>query len=69
MTVNELIGLLAQKAIWNYEIRFVGFSDKYSAKVVSIVPKLTEDGRPLLEIFGEDKGIKWTKIKNLKEND
>lgn len=55
MTVNEFLGLLAQKEIWKYEIKFTGFSDKYSAKVVSIVPMLTKDGRPLLEIIGEEK--------------
>lgn len=55
MTVNGFIGLLAQKAIWNYETIFEGFSDKYTAEVVSIVPMLTEDGRPLLKIIGEDR--------------
>ena len=54
MTVNEFLGLLAQKSVWNYEIEFAGFSDKYKAKVLSIIPKLTEDNRPLLKIIGTE---------------
>lgn len=52
MTVNAFLGLLAQKSVWKYEIEFKGFTDKYKAKVTSIVPTLTEDGRPLLRIYG-----------------
>lgn len=61
MTVNAFLGLLAQKSVWKYETEFRGFTDKYKAKVTSIVPKLTEDGRPLLVIYGtEEKWIrKW----------
>ena len=54
-TVQELVGVLAQKAVWNYETKFVGFSDKYTAKVVSVVPMVKEDGKVLFEIIGEDK--------------
>ncbi len=53
MTVNAFLGILAQQKIWNYEIEYIGFSDKYKAKIISVVPTLTEDGRPLLKIYGE----------------
>lgn len=54
MTINAFLGLLAQKSVWKYETEFRGFTDKYKAKVTSIVPKLTEDGRPLLVIYGTE---------------
>lgn len=54
MTVNAFFGLLAQKSVWNYEIECKGFTDKYKAKVISIVPTLTENGRPLLIIYGTE---------------
>ena len=52
MTVNAFLGLLAQKSVWKYETEFKGFTDKYKAKVISVVPTLTDDGRPLLIIYG-----------------
>ena len=35
ITVNALIGLLAQQAIWKYELKFVGFSNKYKLAAVA----------------------------------
>lgn len=54
ITVNALIGLLAQQAIWKYELKFVGFSNKYTAIVQSITPQLTKDGKVLLEIYAKE---------------
>lgn len=54
ITVNALIGLLAQQAIWKYELKFIGFSNKYTAIVQSITPRLTADGKVLLEIYAKE---------------
>ena len=37
--------------IWTQIFRF---TDKEEAEIASIIPKVTEDGRPLLKIVGKD---------------
>lgn len=50
MKVKEFLNLLPTQAIWKYELKFSGFTDKEEAEIASIIPKVTEDGRPLLKI-------------------
>lgn len=54
MKVKEFLNLLPRQAIWKYELKFSGFTDKEEAEIASIIPKVTEDGRPLLKIGGKD---------------
>ena len=54
MKVKEFLNLLPTQAIWKYELKFSGFTDKGEAEIASIIPKVTEDGRPLLKIVGKD---------------
>ena len=46
--------LLPRQPIWKYELEFSGFTDKEEAEIASIIPKVVEDGRPLLKIVGKD---------------
>ena len=54
MKVKEFLNLLPTQAIWKYELKFSGFTDKEEAEIARIIPKVTEDGRPLLKIVGKD---------------
>lgn len=54
MKVKEFLNLLPRQAIWKYELKFSGFTDKEEAEIASIIPKVVEDGRPLLKIVGKD---------------
>ncbi len=53
MKVKEFLNLLPRQAIWKYELKFSGFTDKEEAEIASIIPKVTEDGRPLLKLLGK----------------
>lgn len=54
MKVKEFLNLLPRQAILKYGIEISGFTDKEEAEIASIIPKVTEDGRPLLKIVGKD---------------
>ena len=54
MKVKEFLNLLPRQAIWKYELEFSGFTDNEEAEIASIIPKVAEDGRPLLKIVGKD---------------
>lgn len=53
MKVKEFLYLLPRQTIWKYELEFSGFTDKEEAEIASIIPKVVEDGRPLLKIVGK----------------
>ena len=50
----EILNLLPRQAILKYGIEISGFTDKEEAEIASIIPKVVEDGRPLLKIVGKD---------------
>lgn len=54
MKVKEFLYLLPRQPVWKYELEFSGFTDKEEAEIASIIPKVVEDGRPLLKIVGKD---------------
>ncbi len=54
MKVKEFLYLLPRQPIWKYELEFSGLTDKEEAEIASIIPKVVEDGRPLLKIVGKD---------------
>lgn len=54
MKVKEFLNLLPRQAILKYGIEISGFTDKEKAEIASIIPKVVEDGRPLLKIVGKD---------------
>lgn len=54
MKVKEFLYLLPRQTVLKYELEFSGFTDKEEAEIASIIPKVAEDGRPLLKIVGKD---------------
>ena len=54
MKVKEFLILLPRQAILKYGIEISCFTDKEEAEIANIIPKVTEDGRPLLKIVGKD---------------